>query len=79
MEITFDEAIEYLKDGEEVTLVCEGYSYEISPSEEWVGGDGEEGFISLVLGNVIYMDPAHVLQKSINYLSKEGAEVTISI
>lgn len=79
MEITFDEAVEYLTEGEEITLNCEGYSYEISPSENWVGGDVGEGFISVVLGNSIYSNAEMILKQSIKYLSEEGKEVTISI
>lgn len=79
MEITFDEATEYLKGGEEVNLNCEGYSYEISPAENWVGGDGFEGYISLVLGNVTYDNAEYILKKSISFLSRDGNKVTITI
>ena len=79
MIINIDEAVEYLKDGEEVTLNCNGYSYEISKSENWVGGDVAEGYISLVLGNTIYEDAEYVMQESIDFLSKDGKEVTITI
>ena len=79
MEITFDEAVEYLQDGEEITIECGGYSYEISSSADYVGGDVAEGFISSVLGNVIYASAEMVIRKSIDHLSKDGDEVTLSI
>lgn len=79
MNITLEEAVDYLKDGIAITLHCGKYSYEISESDEWVGGDVEEGYISLVLGNVIYSDAKQVITKSIASLSENGAEVTISI
>lgn len=79
MEITFNEAVEYLQEGEEITLECEGYSYEISSSADYVGGDVAEGFISSVLGNVIYNNAEHIIKKSIDFLLEEGKEVKLSI
>ena len=77
MEITFDEAVEYLNEGCEIILRCNGYDYEVSQSENWVGGDISEGYVSLVLGNVIYSDPKVVLQESIHFLSEDGDNVAI--
>lgn len=79
MSLKFKEAVEYLKEGCEVTLECEGYSYEISPSDDWLGGEGMEGYISLVLGNVVYDNAERVLRESINFLSKDNKEVVITV
>ncbi|WP_168898296.1 hypothetical protein [Bacillus sp. ISTL8] len=75
--ITIEEAVELLEDGMEVTLECGGYDYEIAPADNFVGGDGMEGFISMVLGNVVYDGAEHVLNKSIDFLKESGKEVTI--
>lgn len=74
---TFEEAVEMLKEGMEVTLVCKGYDYDIAPADGWVGGDGMDGYISLVLGNRVYDDAEHILRESIDFLSRDGAEVRI--
>lgn len=79
MLITLEEAVFYLEDGVEIVLECNGYSYEIGASENWAGGDVEEGYISLALGNVVYQDAKSVIQKSINHLSEDGHEVTITL
>lgn len=79
MNITLEEAIEYLEDGEEITLKCDGYFYEISQSDNWVGGDVANGYISLVLGNVIYQSAENVIRKSIEHLSEDGKEVLITV
>lgn len=79
MNITFEEAVDYLQEGEEITLECNGYSYEISPSENWVGGDVAEGYISLVLGNVVYQSAEGVLKLSIDHLASDGKHVEITI
>jgi hypothetical protein len=78
MEITFEEAVELLKDGCGVSLECEGYYYEISPADDWIGGDGMEGYISSVLGNVVYDSVKIVLRESINFLSEDGNKVVIT-
>jgi len=75
--ITFEEAVNFLEEGNEVTLECDGAWYEISETGNWIGGDVEEGYISEVLGNVIYSSAEIVLKKSIEYLSKDGKEVEI--
>lgn len=75
----FEEAVELLKDGGEVTLECGQYEYEISPSENWIGGDVGDGYISQVLGNVIYSSAKTVLKESIKCLSEGGKEVKIII
>ncbi|MDO6628662.1 hypothetical protein [Bacillus thuringiensis] len=75
--ITFEEAVELLEEGLEITLECDGYSYDIAPSEDWVGGDGQEGYISLVLGNVVYDSAEYILKKSIDFLKENGKTVVI--
>jgi hypothetical protein len=79
MGITFDEAVEELEEGCGISLECDGYSYDISPADDWVGGEGMEGYISLVLGNVVYSSAESVLRESINHLSEDGKEVVIEI
>lgn len=79
MNITVEEAIEYLEDGLEINLECEGYNYEVSQSDNWIGGDVAEGFISVVLGNVVYDSAERVLNESIKFLSRDGKEVLISV
>lgn len=78
MNLTFEEAVEMLRDGGLITLECDGYDYEISPADDWVGGDGMEGYISLVLGNVVYESAEGILKQSIDYLKKDGKEVIIN-
>ncbi|MEH6848054.1 MULTISPECIES: hypothetical protein [Bacillus cereus group] len=75
--ITFEEAVQLLEEGLEITLECDGYSYDIAPSEDWVGGDGQEGYISLVLGNVVYDSAEYILRKSIDFLKENGKTVVI--
>lgn len=70
-----DEIVEYLMDGGTVNLEIGEYSYEISPAENWVGGDGMEGFISEVLGNVVYDNARYVLVKTIEFLEKNVGNV----
>jgi hypothetical protein len=76
---TFEEAVKHLEEGGEVTLECDGYDYEISPAEDWVGGDGMEGYISLVMGNVVYNDAEIILEQSIKHLKSTGKDVEIII
>lgn len=78
MESRLEEAIELLEAGIEVTLECDGYEYEVGPSENFVGGEGMEGYISVVLGNVVYGDAKDILEKSIDFLSKGNKKVTIN-
>ncbi|MGH0950696.1 hypothetical protein [Bacillus mycoides] len=75
--ITFEEAVELLEEGLEITLKCDGYDYDIAPSEDWVGGDGQEGYISLVLGNVVYDSAEYILKKSIDFLKENEKTVVI--
>ena len=79
MNITIEEAIEYLEDGLEINLECGGHNYEVSQSDNWIGGDVAEGFISVVLGNVVYDSAEHILNESIKFLSRDGKEVLISV
>lgn len=79
LETTLEEAVGYLEEGGEITLECNDYSYEISPSDNWIGGDVDDGYISLVLGNVIYNDAENIIRKSIDHLSSGGKEVKIFI
>lgn len=76
--ITLEEAIVLLEAGMEVTLECNGYDYEVAPADEWVGGDGMEGYISLVLGNVVYDSARIILEKSIKHLESDGSKVGIT-
>lgn len=76
--ITFDEAVELLEAGMEVILECGGYDYEISPADDWVGGDGMEGYISLALGNVVYDSAKIILEESIKHLESTGSPVGIT-
>ncbi len=69
--------LSFLEEGLEITLECDGYSYDIAPSEDWVGGDGQEGYISLVLGNVVYDSAEYILRKSIDSLEENGKTVVI--
>lgn len=75
--ITFEEAVILLEADMEVTLECDGYDYEISPADEWIGGDGMEGYISMVLGNVVYDSARIILEKSIKHLESDGKMVGI--
>lgn len=75
--ITFEEAVELLEEGMEVTLECNGYDYEIAPADGWVGGDGMDGYISLVLGNVVHESAESILKQSIEFLERDGKKVTI--
>lgn len=77
MELTFEEAVEYLEDGLSVTLECDDYEYEISEAHNWVGGDGMEGYISQVLGNVVYGGAKNILRLSIDHLSDGGKREVI--
>lgn len=77
--ITFEEAVILLETGSEVILECDGYNYEIAPADGWVGGDGMDGYISLVLGNVVYESAEYILRKSIEHLEKDGKSVGIII
>lgn len=77
MTIEFEEAVEMLEEGLEVVLECGGYDYEISSSENWLGGDAHEGYISLVLGSVVYESAETALRESINFLEKSEKSVTI--
>ncbi|PEV64218.1 hypothetical protein [Bacillus thuringiensis] len=77
MVIEFKEAVEMLEDGMEVVLECDGHDYEISDSENWLGGDAHEGYISLVLGNMVYESAETALRESIDFLEKSGKSVTI--
>lgn len=78
MESKFKEAIELLEAGCEVVLKSNGYSYEVSPSDNWIGGEEMGGFISQVLGNIVYDDAEHVLKESIDFLAEDGKEVKIT-
>lgn len=73
---TFEEAVEMLEDGMEVTLEINGYSYDVAPADSFIGGD--EGFISEVLGNVSYDSAEHILRKSIDFLEEDGGKVEIT-
>lgn len=77
MEYSFNEAVEWLEDGGEVILECDGYDYEISRADDWIGGDGMDGYISLVLGNVVYESAESILRQSINFLEADGQKVQI--
>lgn len=81
MVITMEEAVEYLEDGMEIKLECNGYTYEISASDNWIGGDVEDGYISSVLGNCIYGDAEYIIGESIRSLIKNsnGQPVTINV
>lgn len=76
--ITFDEAVELLEAGLEVTLECGGHDYDIAPADGFLGGDGQEGWISMALGNVVYDDAKHVLTESIKHLESTGSPVGIT-
>lgn len=78
-DMTLQEAVEQLEEGVEITLECDGYSYEVSEAHNWVGGDGQDGYISAVLGNRIYNSAEQVLKESIQYLEKNGNKVVISL
>lgn len=75
--IKFEEAVTLLEDGMEITLECKGHDYEIAPADGFLGGDGQEGWISMALGNVVYEDAERVLRESIKFLSADGDEVQI--
>lgn len=79
MELTLKEAVEHLEDGIEVTLENGNYEYSIAPADEFLGGEGMDGYISEVLGNVAYDDAEDILNESIKYLVKDGSEVKITI
>lgn len=79
MNITFEEAVEQLEEGLEIKLLCDGYDYEISKADNWVGGDSMNGYISLVLGNRVYESAEYILKQSIDFLSRNGKEVEIKI
>ena len=72
MRLEFKEAIEWLEDGLEVSLHCEGYEYEVSGAENWLGGEGLEGFISQAIGNTLYSSAEKVLRESVKHLSDNG-------
>lgn len=74
---TFKEAVEMLEEGIGVKLIWRGYEYEVSPADNWVGGDGMDGYISQVLGNVVYDSAEHVLRNSIEFLEEDGEKVEI--
>ncbi|QOV08442.1 hypothetical protein Kirov_243 [Bacillus phage Kirov] len=75
---TFEEAVEMLEDGMEVTLEINGYSYDIAPADSFIGGDGMDGYISEVLGNRTYDSAEHVLRESIKFLEENGGKVEIT-
>lgn len=79
MNITFDEAVEMLEEGNDITLECDDYSYEITTADNWrSGGSDLDGFISLVLGNVVYNSAEYILKESIEFLARNGKEVVIT-
>lgn len=77
--ITFEEAVSCLESGLEVTLECGGHDYEISQADDWIGGEGQEGYISLVMGNVVYDSAERILKESIKHLESNGEEVGIRL
>lgn len=77
MALTITEAVEELENGFEVTLETEDNYYVISIAEDFIGGEEQEGYISEVLGNIIYDSAEDILTKSISYLEKQGETVTI--
>lgn len=77
MALTVNEAVEELENGCEVTLETDDNYYTIGPVEDFIGGDGQEGYISEVLGNTIYDNAEYIITKSIQYLEGQGETVTI--
>lgn len=73
----FNEAVECLESGGSITLECDGYEYGISAADDFVGAEDTEGFISEVLGNVVYSEAEVVLRRSVEHLEKDGSSVTI--
>jgi hypothetical protein len=75
--LTFEEAVEELENGYEVTLETDDNYYTIGPADSFIGGEEQEGYISEVLGNIIYDSAEHIIVKSIQYLEQQGETVTI--
>lgn len=71
------EAIEVLEAGISVYVSKGKYEYEVSPSDNWIGGEGSDGYISEALGNVVYSDAEGVLEETVRFLEKDGAGVKI--
>ena len=79
MGISLSEAIQLLSEGEELTLECDGYIYNVGPSENYLGGE-EGGYISDALGNIVYDDPEVIIKETIKFLSGSyGKQVKISM
>ena len=70
--LTIEEAIEELKVGGEIEMHCGHHSFIIGQSFSFIGGDGMTGFISEVLGNVVYQSAEHIIRESYNYLVKNS-------
>lgn len=77
--ITFEEAVTLLEASMEIVLECDGYDYDVAPADYFVGGDDMEGYISDVLGNVVYDSAEIILRKSIDFLGRDGKEVGIRV
>jgi hypothetical protein len=69
--MTFKEAVELMNDGVEVDVVSGGYTYNVGPSEGYVGGpDGK--FMSSAMGNVYYETADWALQETLDWFKSLG-------
>lgn len=79
MELTFNEAVEMLEDGTAITLESDGGSYDIDLAHNFIGRESMDGYISEVLGNIVYSSAKAVLKESIDHLESCGETVNITI
>ena len=79
MEKEFKEAIAWLEDGFDIVLICDGYEYELMQADSYLGSEGQDGYISQVMGNIIYKNAQDALQESIKHLTAKEYDVRIRL
>ena len=75
MEELRDEAIEILESSDYVTIETGESSYEIYNAHDSIGGEDVDGWISEVLGNVVYADIRKVVNSTFDYIELHTTEI----
>ncbi|AOZ62526.1 hypothetical protein SBP8a_276 [Bacillus phage SBP8a] len=75
----YKDAVEVLGEEIAVTVEVNGYSYDIDLAENYLGGEGMEGFISEVMGNMVYDSAEGVILKTVDFLLQSNSIDDIEI
>lgn len=72
-----EEAIELLKGSDRIVLeLDDGSTQEIGEAGNYLGGEEGSGWISDILGNVLYTSISRVVHETFDYIESMGIHVT---